>query len=101
MSTISRDRSQPQPQPPSPPSGAAGTYARRIADVKRRPYKKVARAESQQQTREALLDPAEEELAEDGWSKTSLEKLAAKAGVTKQTALRHFGTKEGLIEAAI
>jgi AcrR family transcriptional regulator len=82
-------------------SGAAGAYARGIAESKRRPYKKVARAESQQQTRDALLDAAEEELSEGGWSKTSLEKLAAKAGVTKQTALRHFGSKEGLIEAAI
>jgi AcrR family transcriptional regulator len=81
--------------------GAAATYARGIAEIKRRPYKKVARAESQQQTRDALLDVAEEELSEGGWSKTSLEKLAAQAGVTKQTALRHFGSKEGLIEAAI
>jgi AcrR family transcriptional regulator len=90
-----------QPGPPWPPSDTATTYAGKIADVKRRPYKKVARAESQQQTRDALLDAAEEELVEGGWSKASLEKLAAKAGVTKQTALRHFGSKEGLIEAAI
>jgi AcrR family transcriptional regulator len=82
-------------------SGVAAAYARGIAESKRRPYKKVARAESQQQTRDALLDAAEQELSESGWSKTSLEKLAAKAGVTKQTALRHFGSKEGLIEAAI
>jgi AcrR family transcriptional regulator len=81
--------------------GAAGAYARGIAESKRRPYKKVARAESQQQTHDALLDAAEEELSEDGWSKASLETLAAKAGVTKQTALRHFGSKEGLIEAVI
>jgi AcrR family transcriptional regulator len=87
--------------PRRPSSGGAATYARGIAESKRRPYKKVARAESQQQTRDALLDAAEEELSESGWSKTSLEKLAAKAGVTKQTALRHFGSKEGLIEAAI
>jgi AcrR family transcriptional regulator len=31
----------------------------------------------------------------------SLEALARRAGVTKQTALRHFGSKDGLIEAAI
>jgi AcrR family transcriptional regulator len=70
-----------------------------IAD--RRPYKKVAREQSQQRTREALLDAADEELSRDGLSNASLESVAAKAGVTKQTLLRHFGSKEGLIEAAI
>lgn len=39
--------------------------------------------------------------SKDGLSSASLESVAAKAGVTKQTALRHFGSKEGLIEAAI
>jgi AcrR family transcriptional regulator len=66
-----------------------------------RPYKQVAREQSRQRTREALLDAAEEELTKGGWSQASLEALAAKAGVTKPTVLRHFGSKEGLIEAAI
>jgi AcrR family transcriptional regulator len=83
------------------PRARSAAYAKEITDIARRPYKKVARAESQQQTRDALLDAVEEELSAGGWSKTSLEKLAAKAGVTKQTALRHFGSKEGLVEAAI
>jgi AcrR family transcriptional regulator len=72
-----------------------------VIGIPSRPYKQGARALAQERTRDALLDAAEEELSEDGWSKTSLEKLAAKAGVTKQTALRHFGSKEGLVEAAI
>ncbi len=72
-----------------------------IADSKNRPYKQVARAEAQQRTQDALLDAAEEELYEGRWQKTSLEALAGRAGVTKQTLLRHFGSKEGLIEAAI
>jgi AcrR family transcriptional regulator len=66
-----------------------------------RPYKQVARAQAQQRTRDALLDAAGEELFKDGSSQASLETVAAKAGVTKQTALRHFGSKDGLIEAAI
>jgi AcrR family transcriptional regulator len=65
-----------------------------------RPYKQVARARAQQRTREALLDAANEEFSKDGVSRASLEQVAAKAGVTKQTALRHFGSKDGLIEAA-
>lgn len=66
-----------------------------------RPYKQVARARAQQRTREALLDVANEELYEGRWSKASLDALATKAGVTKQTLLRHFGSKEGLVEEAI
>lgn len=70
-------------------------------DPSRRPYRQVARAQAQQRTRDALLDVANQELLTDGLSQTSLETVAAKAGVTKQTALRHFGSKEGLIEAAL
>jgi AcrR family transcriptional regulator len=66
-----------------------------------RPYRQVARERAQQQTREALLSAADEELGRGSWAKTSLESLAANAGVTKQTALRHFGSKEGLLEATI
>lgn len=72
-----------------------------MAKTEPRPYKQVARAQAQQRTRDALLDAANEELFKDGSSKASLATVAAKAGVTKQTALRHFGSKEGLIEAAI
>jgi AcrR family transcriptional regulator len=72
-----------------------------VIGIPSRPYKQGARALAQERTRDALLDAADEELSRGGWSKTSLDKLAGKAGVTKQTALRHFGSKEGLIEAAI
>ncbi|MGH2904068.1 MAG: TetR/AcrR family transcriptional regulator [Solirubrobacteraceae bacterium] len=68
--------------------------------AEQRPYKQVARAQAQQRTRDALLDAASEELSKAGSSKASLETVAAKAGVTKQTALRHFGSKDGLIDAA-
>jgi AcrR family transcriptional regulator len=68
--------------------------------AEQRPYKQVARARAQQRTRDALIDAANEEFSKDGTSKASLETVAAKAGVTKQTALRHFGSKDGLIEAA-
>lgn len=71
------------------------------SDADRRPYRQVARERSQQLTREALLDAVDEELVGGRWTKASLESLAAKAGVTKQTALRHFGSKDGLFESAI
>lgn len=69
--------------------------------IDRRPYKKVAREQAQQRTREALLDAAEAELYDSSWQQTSLQALSAKAGVTKQTLLRHFGSKEGLLLSAL
>ena len=69
--------------------------------IERRPYKKVAREQSEQRTRDALLDAADEELYNDRLQRASLDELSRKAGVTKQTLLRHFGSKDGLIEAAI
>jgi AcrR family transcriptional regulator len=68
-----------------------------LSVIDRRPYKKVARERAQQRTHDALLDAAEEELYRDEWQQTTLEALAAKAGVTKQTLLRHFGSKDGLL----
>jgi len=72
-----------------------------VSEIEQRPYKQVARAKSQERTREALLDAAMEEFFGDRWQKTSLETLSAKAGVTKQTLLRHFGSKDGLLLQAI
>lgn len=70
-------------------------------EERRRPYKQVARAQAQARTRETLLQAASEEVERDGWTHASLESVAERAGVTKQTALRHFGSKEGLLDAAI
>jgi AcrR family transcriptional regulator len=72
-----------------------------LADDSKRPYKKVARAKAQEHTRETLLQAAAEEVERDRWEQTSLESVAERAGVTKQTALRHFGSKQGLLDAVI
>lgn len=66
-----------------------------------RSYRQVARAEAQRRTRESLLDAAEREFFDGRWERASLESLAASAGVTKQTLLRHFRSKEGLFEQAM
>jgi AcrR family transcriptional regulator len=67
---------------------------------KSRPYTKQARAVGEGRTRAALLDAAERLFFERGWEATSLEAVAADAGVTKQTLLRHFRSKTGLLEHA-
>jgi AcrR family transcriptional regulator len=65
-----------------------------------RSYTKVARAAAEEATRAALLDAAEATFYEGGWTRTSLERIAVRGGTTKQTLLRHFGSKDGLLEAA-
>jgi AcrR family transcriptional regulator len=61
----------------------------------------VARKDAQQRTRDALIDAASNAFFSDSWPQSSLESLSAKAGVTKQTLLRHFGSKEGLLMQAL
>jgi AcrR family transcriptional regulator len=70
-------------------------------EERQRSYKQVARAKAQEQTRENLLRVAAEEVQRDGWKQASLESVAERAGVTKQTALRHFGSKDGLFDAVL
>lgn len=67
---------------------------------KTRQYTKRARAAMEDRTRAALLDAAERLFFERGWEATSLEAVAGEAGVTKQTLLRHFESKTGLLEQA-
>ena len=62
-----------------------------------REYRQVERAKAQERTREALIEAAANEFFEGNWLKTSLDSLSHKAGVTRQTLLRHFGSKDGLL----
>jgi AcrR family transcriptional regulator len=64
-----------------------------------RPYVKVARADAESRTRTALMDAATRAFFEEDWERISLARIAAEAGVTKQTLLRHFGSRDGLVEA--
>jgi AcrR family transcriptional regulator len=66
-----------------------------------RPYRQVARAKAQQRTRDGLIAAAQSEFLAGRWEEASLEAIAASAHVTKQTLLRHFGSKDGLLERAI
>lgn len=66
-----------------------------------RTYTKVARAEAEQQTRAALIAAADEAFLSGPWVRVSLESIAQSAGVTKQTLLRHFGSKDGLLEQTL
>ena len=64
-----------------------------------RQYTKVARARSEERTRAELLDAAERAYFSGSWDKTTLADVAAEAGTTKQTLIRHFGSRDGLVQA--
>jgi AcrR family transcriptional regulator len=72
-----------------------------VGAARTRPYRQVARARAQQRTRDALIAAAQSEFLAGRWEETSLEAIAASARVTKQTLLRHFGSKDGLWEQAL
>lgn len=52
-------------------------------------------------TSDRILDAALASFGGRGYGATSLDGLAADLGVTKQTILYHFGSKEGVLEAVI
>lgn len=65
-----------------------------------RSYTQSARAAASAATRDRLCDAAGEAFLAGDWSAVTLEALARAAGTTKQTLLRHFGSKDGLLAAA-
>lgn len=66
-----------------------------------RAYRMTARARAVEQTRDAVLDAVIALHAEHLASDISLADVAARAGVSVQTVLRHFGSRENLVEAAL
>lgn len=59
-----------------------------------------ARAEAVAATQRRILDAALALWGERHLDETSLADIAARAGVTKQTLLRHFGSRDALLDAA-
>ncbi len=66
----------------------------------KRPYRMQARAEASQATGQRILQAVTVLYVEQWLDQFSLEDVAVRAGVTVQTVLRRFGSKEGLIAAA-
>jgi AcrR family transcriptional regulator len=60
-----------------------------------------ARADAAAATRERILDTAGRLFWRALGESSSLEEVAKGAGTTVQTVLRHFGSKDGLMEAAL
>jgi AcrR family transcriptional regulator len=68
--------------------------------LNKRPYRMRARAEAVAETGRRILEATIELHRERFFDQVSLEDIAERAGVTVQTVIRRFGSKEGLIEAA-
>jgi AcrR family transcriptional regulator len=66
-----------------------------------RTYSQGQRAESTEATRRAILDAAIHLFRQEGEPDPSLEQVAARAGCSTRSVIRHFGSKEGLFEAAM
>jgi AcrR family transcriptional regulator len=67
----------------------------------RRPYKMRARAAATAATKEKILDAGEAAFDELQIDEITLAWVAKQAGVSVQTVIRHFGTKEGLFMGLI
>ena len=66
-----------------------------------RRYESSRRALQAAQTRRDVLDAAIALFAESGWAGTTLAAIAERAGVAVETVYSGFGTKKGLLRAAI
>jgi len=67
--------------------------------VPKRAYRQSARALAAEATGERILDAFAEQLRERWFEEIRLEEIARDAGVTVQTVIRRFGSKEGLLDA--
>ncbi len=67
----------------------------------KRPYTMGARAEAAAGTRRRILGAVRDLAVESFNLDPTLEVVAARAGVSVQTVLRHFGDREGLFDAAL
>ena len=66
-----------------------------------RTYRQTRRADATEKTRGAIVEAAQAVFREDPQLDPSLEAIAERAGVSTRSVIRHFGSKEGLMEAAI
>ena len=71
------------------------------APRQRRAYRKRARAESERATGEAILNAALSAFGSEPFDRVTLQEIAARSGVTVQTVIRRFGSKEDLFERLV
>ena len=69
------------------------------ATGEKRPYRMQARAQAAAETERRIFAAARELVAERPFAQVTLDDVAAGAGVSVQTVIRRYGSKDGLIRA--
>lgn len=67
----------------------------------RRTYRQSARAAATQETRERILQATRDALLARWFDEVTLADVAGAAGVSVQTLVNHFGSKEGLLDGLV
>lgn len=67
----------------------------------RRPYRSTLRADQARTTRRAVVGAARDLFVEVGWSRTTIDAVAARAGVSRKTVFTSVGGKAALLELAL
>ena len=67
----------------------------------RRPYRSTLRESQARSTRRAVVDAARELFVELGWSGTTIDAVAARAGVSRKTVFTSVGGKAALLKLAL
>jgi AcrR family transcriptional regulator len=84
----------------SAPVDIKGNLTYIAIDMKSRRYDMGARQQAKNATRDAIIDAAIDTFMAERSFSVTLPAVAERADVTVKTVLRHFGNREGLIEAA-
>jgi AcrR family transcriptional regulator len=67
----------------------------------RRPYRSTLRADHARTTRRAIVIAARDLFVELGWSRTTIDAVAARAGVSRKTVFTSVGGKAALLKLAL
>jgi AcrR family transcriptional regulator len=67
----------------------------------RRPYRSTLRAEQARATQRAVVGAARDLFVELGWSRTTIDAVAARAGVSRKTVFTSVGGKAALLKIAL
>ncbi len=67
----------------------------------RRPYRSTLRADQARATRRAVVSAARDLFVEVGWSRTTIDAVAARAGVSRKTVFTAVGSKAALLKVAL
>src|SRR5690349_11330069 len=73
----------------------------KAASEVKRPYQSILRGAQAQSTREAVIAAAARLFAEDGYAATSIDAIAAAAGVSRATVFASVGGKAKLLKTAL